>query len=40
MRSVLVELISSLRMFPTSTLIATLRQVIKSPPVIAGTCLY
>jgi hypothetical protein len=37
MRSVLVELISSLRMFPTSTVIATLRQVIKSPPVIAGT---
>ena len=35
-RGVLVELLSSLRMFPTSTLIATLRQVIKSPPAIAG----
>ena len=36
MRGVLVELISSLRMFPTSTLISTLRLVIKSPPAMAG----
>jgi len=36
-RKVLVELVSSLRMFPTSTLIATLRQVLKSPPPVSGS---
>ena len=35
-RQVLVELVSSLRMFPTPTLIATLRQVVKSPPPVSG----
>ena len=35
-QGVLVELVSSLRCFPTASLIATLRQVVKSPPPVSG----
>jgi len=35
-RDVLVELVSSLKMFPTPTVIATTRQVLKSPPAVSG----
>jgi len=36
-QAVLIELVSSLRVFPTATVIATLRQVIKSPPPVSGS---
>ena len=35
-RKVLVELITSLRMFPTSTVLSTMRLVLKSPPPVSG----
>ena len=35
-QGVLVELVSSLRCFPTASLIGTLRQVVKSPPPVSG----
>ena len=35
-RSTLVELVSSIKTFPTSTVISTLRLVVKSPPQISG----
>ena len=35
-RKVLVELVSSLRMFPTPKVISTLRQVLRSPPPVTG----
>eukprot|EP00092_Neocalanus_flemingeri_P000320 GFUD01000342.1.p1 GENE.GFUD01000342.1~~GFUD01000342.1.p1 ORF type:complete len:1526 (+),score=540.23 GFUD01000342.1:2184-6761(+) len=35
-QATLVELVSSIKMFPTSTIIATLRQVVKSPPPVSG----
>merc|ERR1719427_1664365 len=35
-QATLVELVSSIKMFPTSTIISTLRQVVKSPPPVSG----
>ena len=35
-QATLVELVSSIKTFPTSNIIATLRQVVKSPPTVAG----